>query len=261
LAWEFAKCLANGNKKLDFFQKEEAKMLMNMIQIAPESENKHGAEKEKNISIEEIREAQKELALFPGAGMRRVLVVEKAERMTPAAQNALLKTLEEPNPTSVIILVSNDKSKILPTIKSRCQKINFFLVDNAEMLENFPGANCEQLVSFAAGRPGIAVYLKNNRDAFEERMDLYAKAEKVFSESINKKLDLADYLSKDENKLNLALEFLTWLLREKMLLGNIGKDSLQNISGRLESIENSRELMKNTNVNRRLALENLFLSF
>lgn len=64
-------------------------------------------------------------ALTPWAGARRVFVIADAERMTDDAQNALLKTLEEPPGRAVLILVTTAASRLLPTIRSRCQRVTF----------------------------------------------------------------------------------------------------------------------------------------
>jgi hypothetical protein len=64
-------------------------------------------------------------ALTPRAGAHRVFVVVDAERMTEDAQNALLKTLEEPPGRAVLILITTAASRLLSTIRSRCQKVTF----------------------------------------------------------------------------------------------------------------------------------------
>ena len=76
-----------------------------------------------NIGINEIRELQKLLKLKPFSSQYKFALVTQAEKLTPEAQNALLKTLEEPLEKSVIILTAPDSSWLLPTIVSRCQII------------------------------------------------------------------------------------------------------------------------------------------
>jgi DNA polymerase III subunit delta' len=70
-----------------------------------------------------------DLALRPMAGRRRVAVIEDADRMSNESANALLKTLEEPPSYAVIVLIAADSSKILPTIRSRCQTMRFGPLD------------------------------------------------------------------------------------------------------------------------------------
>lgn len=85
--------------------------------IEPES-------KSRQIRIEQVRDvilAQMNQTAYEGGWRACVLV--GAERMTEAAQNALLKTLEEPPPRALLILLTEDSSQLLPTIRSRCQRI------------------------------------------------------------------------------------------------------------------------------------------
>ena len=66
-----------------------------------------------------------DLSLRPMAGGRRIAVIDDADRMSNESANALLKTLEEPPSYAVIILIAADASRILPTIRSRCQTVHF----------------------------------------------------------------------------------------------------------------------------------------
>ncbi len=67
-----------------------------------------------------IAELQENLRHKPSAGERNIAIVEDADTMTVRAQNRFLKTLEEPNPGTVIFLLSENRDNLLPTIKSRC---------------------------------------------------------------------------------------------------------------------------------------------
>lgn len=75
--------------------------------------------------IEAIREAVSAAALSPMEGARRVMIVEDADRIVERSQNALLKALEEPNPSVTWVLVTATLQPILPTIISRCQFVEF----------------------------------------------------------------------------------------------------------------------------------------
>lgn len=76
------------------------------------------------IRIERVREIQNSLKYRVERG-KKVVIIDSADRMMTAASNAFLKTLEEPPPDSVIILVTSRSSDLLPTIISRCQRMNF----------------------------------------------------------------------------------------------------------------------------------------
>jgi DNA polymerase-3 subunit delta' len=83
--------------------------------------------------IEAIREAVAQAALSPMEGARRVIVVEEADRIVERSQNALLKALEEPNPSVTWVLVTSVLQPILPTILSRCRIVEFAPVPEAEL--------------------------------------------------------------------------------------------------------------------------------
>jgi DNA polymerase-3 subunit delta' len=77
------------------------------------------------VKIGVIREMRSRLSLKPLEGARQVVVVDNADRMTEEAGNALLKTLEEPPPGTVLVLVAAERMRILETIRSRCQAVRF----------------------------------------------------------------------------------------------------------------------------------------
>lgn len=72
-----------------------------------------------------IRELKVKIALKPYQGKYKVVLIEEAQELTVEAQNAFLKTLEEPNQSTIIILTSDHQEKLLPTITSRCETFNF----------------------------------------------------------------------------------------------------------------------------------------
>lgn len=94
--------------------------------------------------------------------MRRVFLVRDAERMNEEAQNALLKTLEEPPGAAVLILITASAGRLLPTIRSRCQRIPFCLLPAAFIEEQLVGAGASRaeaaaLAGLAQGRLGLAL--------------------------------------------------------------------------------------------------------
>jgi DNA polymerase-3 subunit delta' len=77
------------------------------------------------IKIDQVRDAVREIGARPFEGRARALVIDDAHVMTEQAQNALLKSLEEPPPTSHVFLVTAAPAALLPTIRSRCQTLRF----------------------------------------------------------------------------------------------------------------------------------------
>jgi len=78
-----------------------------------------------SIKVDQVREAIERAAYRPFEGRRRVVIIDSADEILVEAQNALLKTLEEPPPASVFVLVTSRPDVLLPTVRSRCQRLRF----------------------------------------------------------------------------------------------------------------------------------------
>lgn len=88
-----------------------------------------------SIKTEQIREAIERAAYRPFEGRRRVVIIDRAEQMIVNAQDAILKTLEEPPNASTFILVTDTPDLLLPTIRSRCQRLRFGRLSPADVAE------------------------------------------------------------------------------------------------------------------------------
>jgi DNA polymerase-3 subunit delta' len=79
----------------------------------------------RELKVEQVRGLQERLALRPLEGKRKIAVLVSAEQMNPQAQNAFLKTLEEPPSDTLLVLLASAPDRMLPTIRSRCSKVHF----------------------------------------------------------------------------------------------------------------------------------------
>jgi DNA polymerase III subunit delta' len=110
-----------------------------------------------------VRNLVAELAYLPIEGGYRVAIVEHAERMNEDAQNALLKTLEEPPPGVALILCADEEDRLLPTVRSRCVRLRVAPLGVRaieELLEDRAAAEpptAARLARISGGRPGIAL--------------------------------------------------------------------------------------------------------
>jgi len=87
------------------------------------------------IKIEQVRDVVDRAGYRPFEGRRRVVVIDEADALVPAAQNGLLKTLEEPPSASVFVLVSSMPDALLPTVRSRLPRLRFGALSAAEVTE------------------------------------------------------------------------------------------------------------------------------
>ena len=125
--------------------------------------DKTGKSKAINLSIDVVREEiVKPAAHHAVEGGGKVFVVEEAETMTAAAQNGLLKTLEEPAGRAVIMLITDQPESLLPTIRSRCQTLRFAALSprDAERVVAAHGVSAKdarRAIAVAEGSPGLAM--------------------------------------------------------------------------------------------------------
>ncbi len=133
-------------------------------------------EESDSIKIEYIRRLQKDINLKPYEGRKKVFIIDNAHSLTPEASNALLKTLEEPPASSLIILISSKASLLFKTIISRCKTMKFYPLERFGLeellkkdfrldnnLAHFLAYSCE-------GRIGRALKLKDTGILREKNM-------------------------------------------------------------------------------------------
>ena len=132
-------------------------------------------EKPNSIGVGEIRRMRADLQIKPYSNARKVYIVPDAEKLTIPAQNALLKTLEEPPEYAAIILIANGLSAFLPTILSRCVVLQTRAVEEAQIArflqreKELPEDQAMILARFAGGNPGQALLLTDDKEFLELR--------------------------------------------------------------------------------------------
>ena len=134
-------------------------------------------EKPNTIGVEDIRaQINNDIVIKPYSSPRKIYIVNEGEKMTPQAQNALLKTLEEPPEYAVIVILTTNVEALLPTVLSRCVVLNMKPVSDAlvkkYLMEQLgvPDYKANICVAFARGNIGKAKLLASSEE-FEKVKD------------------------------------------------------------------------------------------
>lgn len=153
------------------------------------------------IKIEQIRDMQRRVQEKPIISSKKVYIIDNADQMTKEAQNALLKTLEEPPEFVTIILIGENENEFLATIKSRCMILHFNPINNLNMKkyleDNYDMNVTSNMLDVFQGSIGKAIELKDKQ---EEYLIIEQAIENIENEDLIdliKKLDIL-YTSKDE---------------------------------------------------------------
>jgi DNA polymerase-3 subunit delta' len=132
----------------------------------------------KEISIQQVREFERELNYSSFTGHRKIIIVDPATLMNLSSQNALLKTLEEPPEKSLIILIASSAGGLLPTVRSRCLRISFEPLARSEVVQYLrtkQGSTNETVEFLAAMSMGsIGAALSLNKEALVEKRRIWA---------------------------------------------------------------------------------------
>jgi DNA polymerase III subunit delta' len=231
------------------------------------------------IKIDQVRALQRELAFRPFEAPKKACIIDGADRLNPAAGNALLKTLEEPPGNALMILITANASGVLPTVLSRCQRLHFSALPEATIAALL----CETGTAPEAARIAASLASGSMRKAAEigEETALHERKgflERVCSLSlvdITPLFAFAEELAGDKENALEMLELLTAFLRDVLLLhggspGVVNSDLLpllereatrysgEMIMERISRVAEARRALL-CNVNPRLALEVLFM--
>ena len=238
------------------------------------------------ISIEQVREVQRETSLLPYEGRSRVLIFENAELFSEEAANSLLKTLEEPPDRVLLLLLATDVGAVLPTIVSRCRLIQLRPVPSASIAEflsrdsNVSADDARHIAGLAAGRLGWAVRAAEDSRIVDQLSSVLNTIETVVQSSVTDRFDYAASLAgrfpNDRKGVFAELElWLSWwrdvllVNQDKLhLASNVaGLRSLSAVAGQLSTATVTgaiRTVMRTSfllerNVTPRLALEGMML--
>lgn len=222
------------------------------------------------IKIDDIRELIRKTNLTSQGG-HRVVAIENIERMPVEAQNSFLKTLEEPPGDTIFILTTSHIDQVLLTIQSRVRHYPFSTIADTILkgyLEKTFGARPEmdEAISMAQGRPGLAITMMKDPEAFSQQKNLYNQIETFLKKNdLSQKFMFVEEVEKDAKQIEIFLDAFSRYLRK--LLFEYVQGSVHGLKKRftLKELVNLFEVLEKTryfigcNVNKKLALENLLV--
>ena len=233
------------------------------------------------IKISQIRKMQEQVSYTSYEGYHKIVLIDKAERMTVQSSNCLLKTLEEPPAHTVLVLLTSAPYQPPSTVRSRCQSLMFQplpeeLIEGA-LQKKYGGEEGEKvrlIASLAGGSLGKAVRWMEH-GLLRERKELLETLSRLHSSSPTALIKCAELLGEDKELVREKLTVITWWLRDLLLLKAtsqenhlINKDLIDeawaavsrlswfNLFDQAQVINEARTAVQ-SNVNVRLAMETM----
>lgn len=198
------------------------------------------------IKISSIRDVKQKLSLSSFNDKRRFVIVLKADEMNIEAENAFLKTLEEPQENITIILISSKPDSLLQTIISRCQQINFSPLDENKIVRKLIlDNNSNEIDAKIAARFAQGSYLKaldfldeENRVLRNEIVNLLRISLKKVKYREELVKNLKNFLKdKDKNQINKIMQMLIFWLNDVNIIKITGNSELIINSDDIQTIQ------------------------
>ena len=236
----------------------------------------------KFIKIEQVRELQREMSLRPLEAPRKIALITGAEKMNQSAGNALLKTLEEPQGAALFILLTHQPERILPTIRSRCQRLQFGHLPleklKSSLTEKLGLDETESHLLATLAEGSFKKALGRDRDFFIARRKMLLKTVTALSPgSVLPVFELAKELADDKDVLPDVLELMLAFYRDLLLFSHARpneelvnldlmdkirreatRHSVTSLLRKLDAIIECRRLLER-NVNPQLAVEGMLM--
>lgn len=246
---------------------------------------KVGHEKPNTISVDDIRtQVNADVAIKPYSGRHKVYIIGDAEKMTVQAQNALLKTLEEPPEYAVILLLTSNVNALLPTILSRCVMLDMKPVPD-EVVRRYlcsqlqvPDYKAEVCVAFARGNIGKAKALASSEDFEKVKAEALSLLKYIQDMELNEiiaavkkiteyKLEIGDYLDicviwyRDALLFKATSDVNHLIFREELqaLRRTAQRSSYEGIENIIRALDTAKRRL-DANVNFELVMELLMLT-
>ena len=196
------------------------------------------------IRIPEIEMIQKEMTTAPINSDKKVVLVEDAHLMNKESNNKFLKTLEEPPSFVHIILTSSQANKLLPTIISRVQIINFFPVPNRTiqdlLVEQYDKTEDQAkfITEFTKGAIGKSIDLSKDDSLFEIREEVLKVVTGLINGDKTKVFNSIYFFNKHEEEIDELLDIMIYYFRDILIYKKLGGSSLIINKDKISSLEN-----------------------
>lgn len=242
-------------------------------------------EKPNIISVDDIRhQLNNDIVIKPYSSKYKIYIVDEAEKMNVQAQNALLKTIEEPPAYAVILLLTTNADGFLPTILSRCITLNLKTVQEdlikSHLMRKYqvPDYQADVCAAFAQGNVGKAIQLASSGEFHELKSEALSLVKKLEDTDLYEMNQLIKQISQYKNEINEFLDLLTLWFRDVLYakatndvsnlifrdeVYDIKKQAAKRSYSGIESILNTLEQTRvrlNANVNFELVIEMLLIT-
>lgn len=244
-----------------------------IIEVEPEGKGNY-------IKIDQIRKIKKQISYKPYESNKKVYIIKEAEKMNLQAANSLLRILEEPPEYAIIILLAPSEDLLLPTITSRCQIINFSPLTVEEISDklvnefDLEAGEAKKRAILADGSLGKAISFSQEDTALQKRDEILNKIKELLNLSLVEVFELVQEMLEYREEIDNILENIMTFYRDLLLYKSSGEANLMinfdyetdliNLSKEytvvelksiIELLEETNNLVKNTNVDLQLALE------
>ena len=175
-----------------------------------------------SIKIAQIRKLQSDILVKPYKSYK-IYVIDEAQKMTVEAQNALLKTLEEPPKYAIIILITDNKESLLDTIKSRCEIIKFTPIPMQEVasyltMNGIDSKRASLLANFSRGSMKKAIELSESEEFHLMREEVQKYVETFLNGNLIDIMDIQSSIEKYKDQITNVLDLLINYFRDIMMV-------------------------------------------
>lgn len=175
-----------------------------------------------SIKIAQIRKLQSDILVKPYKSYK-IYVIDEAQKMTVEAQNALLKTLEEPPKYAIIILITDNKESLLDTIKSRCEIIKFTPIPMQEVasyltVNGIDSKRASLLANFSRGSMKKAIELSESEEFHLMREEVQKYVETFLNGNLIEIMEIQSSIEKYKDQITNVLDLLINYFRDIMMV-------------------------------------------